>query len=200
MAGMRMGEGWKSRAARSCALVGALAALYVIPACTAKPPADLKSLAAGDMKSLSVEAQPAPAPQIPFADASGKSHTLADYKGRVVVLNLWATWCGPCVAEMPTLAKLQSAEAGKAVAILPVSVDREEDKANAEDFIAKRAPLGFYTEPTYALARAFTPAVEGLPTTVLIDPAGRVRARLSGGADWSGPDARKVIDALAAGA
>jgi thiol-disulfide isomerase/thioredoxin len=116
----------------------------------------------------------------------------------VVVLNLWATWCGPCVAEMPTLAKLASADAGRAVVILPVSLDQ--DRGGAIDFIAKRPPLGFYNEPSYALAYAFKPPVEDLPTTVLIDPAGRVRAELSGGADWSGAQARKVIDALAAGA
>jgi thiol-disulfide isomerase/thioredoxin len=148
------------------------------------------------MKSLVVADQPAPAPTTPFADAAGKMHTLAEFKGKVVVLNLWATWCGPCVEEMPTLAKLQTEFAGQPVVVLPVSVDRDEDRANAQDFISKRPPLPFYAEPKYALAYAFKPPVAGLPTTVLIDPAGNVRATVSGGADWSSDQARQVIQTL----
>ncbi|MFI4934910.1 MAG: TlpA family protein disulfide reductase [Caulobacterales bacterium] len=184
-------------AARSFALIGVAAALYVIPACSSKP--GLKSLASGEMKSLVVLDQPTAAPVAPFTDAAGKVHTLADFKGKVVVVNLWATWCGPCVIEMPTLAKLATAEAGKPVAVVPVSFDRVEDRQNALDFLAKRPPLSFYADPTYTLARTFQPAVENFPTTLLIDPSGRVRATLAGGADWSSPQALKVIDALAAG-
>jgi len=179
------------------ALAGAAAALYVIPGCSSNP-ADLKSLAQGQMKSLTVEAAPAPAPSAPFTDAAGKTHTLAEFKGKVVVLNLWATWCAPCVEEMPTLAKLETATQGQPVVILPVSVDSADDVANAQAFIAKRPPLPFYSDPKYGLAFAFKPPAEGLPTTVLIDAAGNVRARVSGGADWSGPDAQKVIAALEA--
>src|ERR1700679_2390450 len=118
-----------------CAGAGLAAALYVIPGCSSKPAGDLKSLAQGEMKSLTVDAQPLPAPDTPFVDAAGKTHTLAEFKGKAVVLNLWATWCGPCVQEMPTLAKLAQATAGQPVVILPVSLDREVDRANAEDFI-----------------------------------------------------------------
>ena len=185
-----------SLAARGLALAGVAAALYVIPACSSKP-GDLKALARGDMKELVVEANPAPPPDTPFTDAAGKTHTLAEFKGKTVVLNLWATYCAPCVEEMPTLAKLQAEVQGQPVAVVPVSLDREADRANAEAFIAKRPPLAFYNEPKYALAFAFNPPVADLPTTVLIDPSGRVRARVRGGADWSGADARKVIEALA---
>lgn len=188
--------GRKRLAGRVLALLGAAAALYGMVGCVAKPSGDLKSLAVGDMKALKPEDAPAPAPDTPFADAAGKTHTLAEFKGKAVVLNLWATWCGPCVTEMPTLAKLQTEVAGEPVAILPVSLDRDEDLANAKAFIAKRPPLAFYSEPKYALAFAFKPPVGGLPTTLLIDAKGVVRARLSGGADWSGSDARKVIEAL----
>jgi thiol-disulfide isomerase/thioredoxin len=193
---VRMGKGWLSG---SFALIGVAAALYVIPGCTAKPGAKLQALASGEMKALAVDATPAIEPSTQFTDAAGKTHTLAEFKGKVVVVNLWATWCGPCVAEMPTLAKLSAASVGKPIAVVPISLDRTEDRANAIDFIAKRPPLAFYSEPTYALPFAFKPPVDGLPTTLLIDPKGFVRARLSGGADWAGADARKVIDALASG-
>jgi thiol-disulfide isomerase/thioredoxin len=148
------------------------------------------------MKDLVVADRPTPAPGTPFTDAAGRTHTLAEFRGKAVIVNLWATWCGPCVAEMPTLARLAAASAGRQVAVVPISLDRDEDRANAQAFIAKRPPLPFYAEPKYALAFAFTPPAQGLPTTVLIDAGGNVRGRVSGGADWSGPDARKVVEAL----
>ncbi len=177
---------------------GLAAALYVIPGCSSNPgaPTDLKSLATGEMKSLTVDAQPSPAPTTPFVDAAGKTHTLAEFKGKAVVVNLWATWCAPCVQEMPTLAKLADATKGEAVAIVPISLDREDDRANAASFIAKRPPLPFYNDAKFALAYALQPPAQGLPTTFLIDPSGLVRARVAGGADWSGPDARRVVEAL----
>ena len=182
---------------KGCAWLGAAAALYGIAGCGSNPgaPADLKSLAKGDMAKLTIEAKPYPAPTASFTDAAGKPHTLAEFKGKVVVLNAWATWCAPCVQEMPTLAKLQTQDAGQVV-VVPISVDNKDDIANAEAFIAKRPPLPFYSDPNYAVAYGLTPPADGLPTTVLIDPAGNVRARLSGGADWSGPDAAAVIQAL----
>jgi thiol-disulfide isomerase/thioredoxin len=150
------------------------------------------------MKDLVVESAPEPAPDAAFTDAAGKSHTLADFKGKAVVVNLWATWCAPCVEEMPTLAKLAKQTAGQPLVIVPISVDRPDDRANAETFLAKRPPLPFYSDPSYGLPAAFRPPVAGLPTTILIDRSGIVRARLSGGADWSGGDARRVIEALEA--
>ena len=183
-------------AGRLAIMAGAAAALYVIPACSSKPSGDLKSLAHGEMKSLVVEAHPAPAPQVAFTDAAGKSHTLAEFKGRAVVLNLWGTFCAPCVAEMPTLARLKTQTAGQPVAILPISVDAQDDRANAEAFIAKRPPLPFYSDPNYGLAYAVAPPVAGLPTTLLIDRNGVIRARVAGGADWSGRDALRVVEAL----
>jgi|SRR5215469_372331 len=185
------------RVERLAVALGAAAALYVIPACSSKPGADLKSLAAGDMKNLVVEAKPEPAPNAAFTDAAGKSHTLAEFKGRAVVLNLWGTFCAPCVAEMPTLAALKTETVGQPLVVLPVSVDTEDDRANAEAFIAKRPPLPFFSDPQYGLAYGVKPPVAGLPTTLLIDRNGLVRARLAGAANWSGPDARRVVEALA---
>jgi thiol-disulfide isomerase/thioredoxin len=177
-------------------MAGLAAALYVIPGCTAKPSGDLKSLAQGQMKSLVVDATPYSAPSTPFTDAAGKPHTLAEFKGKAVIVNLWATWCAPCVQEMPTLATLSQQTAGQPIAIVPISLDDADNRANAQTFIAKRPPLPFYNEPKFALPFALNPPAQGLPTTVLIDAAGNVRGRVNGGADWSGPDARKVVEAL----
>ena len=173
------------------------AALYGIGGCSSNPGAagDLKSLASGQMKSLTVDPPSLP-PATPFVDAAGKTHTLAEFKGKALVVNLWATWCAPCVEEMPTLAKLADETHGQNVVVLPISLDRADDRANAQAFIAKRPPLPFYNEPTFALAYALQPSAQGLPTTYLIDASGKVRAHVAGGADWSGPDALRVVEAL----
>jgi hypothetical protein len=82
---------------------------------------------------------------------------------------------------------------------VPISLDNADDVANAEGFIAKRPPLPFYSDTKYALPFAFKPAVASLPTTLLIDAAGNVRGRVAAGADWSGPDAARVVAALERG-
>ena len=79
------------------------------------------------------------------------------------------------------------------------SVGKAGDETAGHSFIAQNPPLAFYTEPTYALAYAFRPPVDEMPTTLIYDKAGIERARLSGGADWSGPDAKAVIETLMAG-
>jgi thiol-disulfide isomerase/thioredoxin len=180
------------------ALIGAAAVLYVIAAAIIKPAegvVDLKSLAHGEMAKLEVGGKGRPAPDTPVLDAAGRTVSLADLKAPVVVVNLWATWCAPCVKEMPTLAALQAAYPGR-VRVVPVSMDRLGDREKARAFIAEHAPLPFYQDPKYALAFALDPPAEGFPTTVIYDGAGRERARLAGGADWNGPDARAVVEAL----
>ena len=185
------------RPARVLALAGLAALLYGLAACS-NTPGDLKSLAKGGMAKLEVTAKPEAAPDIPFKDAAGGSHILGEFKGKVVIVNLWANWCAPCKEEIPSLARLQTAYAGKDVAVVAISVGKGEDETAGAAFLARNPPLKFYTEPTYALTAAFRPAVDGMPTTILYDRKGVERARLAGGADWSGPDAHAVIDSLLA--
>jgi thiol-disulfide isomerase/thioredoxin len=176
---------------------GAAALLYGIGACS-NPPGKLADLATGHMAKLTVTASPKPAPATVFTDLAGRPHTLADFKGKVTVLNVWAKWCAPCVMEIPSLARLQQAYAGKPVAVVPVDLDKGEDIVPAKAFIARNAPLAYYSEPTYALPYALQPSVTDMPTTIIYDKKGVERARLAGGADWSSPEARAVIDALLA--
>jgi hypothetical protein len=84
------------------------------------------------------------------------------------------------------------------VAVVPISVGKGDDESAGHRFIDRNPPLTFYTEPTYKLAFDFKPVVEGMPTTLIYDRHGVERARLVGGADWSGRDARAVIDSLLA--
>ncbi len=186
------------RSARGVLVSAALSAvLYALAGCS-NPPGDLKPLAKGEMSKLEISAAPAPAPTTVFHDATGGVHTLADFKGQVAIVNVWANWCAPCKQEIPSLARLQTAYAGRPVTVVPISVGKAEDETAGRAFIARNPPLTFYTEPTYALTFAFKPVVDGMPTTILYDRAGVERARLIGGADWSSPEARAVVDSLLA--
>ena len=99
----------------------------------------------------------------------------ADFKGKVVVMNLWATWCAPCKLEMPTLATLAQTHAGQPVAIVAVSIDKPEALEQAKAFIAQQAPLKFYNDPEAKLPWALTPAANGMPTTVILGKDGLER-------------------------
>jgi thiol-disulfide isomerase/thioredoxin len=185
-------------ARRLVAAAAGTALLYALAGCS-NPPGDLKSLAQGPMAKLVVSDKAPPAPDTVFRDAAGKPHTLADFKGRVAVVNLWANWCAPCKEEIPSLARLQAAYAGKPLVVVPISVGKGEDETAGHAFIDRNPPLPFYTEPTYALAYAFKPPVDGMPTTILYDAKGVERARLAGGADWSSSQAHAVMDLLLSG-
>ncbi len=182
------------------AIVGVAAVLYVIGAASIKPKdrASLADLRRGALVKLEAPKTPLPAPTTPFKDAAGKDVTLADFKGEVVVLNLWATWCAPCVTEMPTLAKLQAVYATQPVRVVALSVDREGDADLAASFIARHGPLKLYRDPSYKVPFSMQPRAQGFPTTVVYDRKGMERARLSGDADWSSPEARELVERLLA--
>lgn len=193
----------KDRGKRLASLAGsgafALAAvLYVMVSGCSKSGTDLKSLATGPMAKLVTPAEPAAAPDIPFTGPDGQPVKLADLKGQVVVLNFWATWCGPCKEEMPSLAKLAKDYTGRGVKVVAISVDRLQDGAAAREFLKSHGALQFYNDPEYRVVFGLKPRPDGIPTTVIYDKAGREQARLSGGADWSTDQAKKVIDAVLA--
>jgi thiol-disulfide isomerase/thioredoxin len=179
--------------------IGLAVVLYVIAELLIKSGGapDLKSLARGDMKNLTVTVAGAAPPSMSILGPDGQPTDLTRLKAPVVVVNLWATWCAPCVTEMPTLAKLQAAYPGR-ILVVPVSMDTAKDREKARAFIAQYPPLPFYQDPKAAMVFTITPPAEGLPTTILYGRNGREQARVSGGADWSGADAHAVIEALLA--
>ncbi|MBO9708464.1 MAG: TlpA family protein disulfide reductase [Caulobacter sp.] len=181
-------------------VVGVVAVLYVIAQASFKPAgaADLKEFKKASLEKLEVPPQPRGQPATMFTDGAGKSLTLADFKGQVVVMNLWATWCAPCKKEMPTLAKLQARYATQPVKVLPISVDRDSDLNLVQAAMAANPPLQVYRDPGYKLSFELDPRAQGYPTTVIYDKQGRERARLSGDADWSSPEAHGLIEALLA--
>lgn len=179
------------------ALVGVAAVVYIIGSASTKPAPPAPSAAATSTtfaSKLTTPAQPTPSPDYTFYDASGKAMKLADLKGKVVVMNIWATWCGPCVTEMPTLAKLQAAYAGKPVEVVTISIDSESSAAKARLFIAQHDPLKFYHDREMKLPFKLSPPAPGAPTTVIYGKDGMEVARVAGEADWSGPEARALVD------
>ncbi len=133
---------------------------------------------------LAAETKAPAVPKTAFLDASGGKHSIGDFKGKYVLVNLWATWCAPCVSELPSLVKLQAAVPGLKVLAVDVGHDKT-DKAAAFLKDHKADALGTYVDTELALLHAF--GAYGLPTTVLIDPNGKEVAKAQGPAEWNAP-------------
>lgn len=156
----------------------------------------LARLAVGAMAKLEVAEEPQPAPDFGFLGPRGEAVTLAEFRGSVAVVNLWAMWCAPCREEMPTLAVLANRLRGRPAQVVTVNVDHDEARLpEARAFLAANAPLPFYRDPRFQLPFEL-PGKGAMPQTVLIDAEGRVRAWLTGGADWGGAEALAVVEAL----
>ncbi len=148
-------------------------------------------------EGLSPVSPPQDLPDGVFVAQDGSSHRLSEFKGRGMVVNMWATWCAPCVAEMPSLEVLAKALAPHDIAVLPLSSDRGgADVVSAWYKAHGISGLPVLLDPKGAMARAFN--TNGIPTTVIINAAGRVVARLEGAADWGAPEAEILIRKLTA--
>jgi thiol-disulfide isomerase/thioredoxin len=155
-------------------------------------------LAHGEIAGLQMAAEGLKLPNMTFADASGAQKSLADWKGRTVLLNLWATWCVPCRKEMPALSALQQKLGSDKFEVVAINIDtRDPDKPKAWLKDVGVDGLAYYADPS---ARVFQDLkvigkALGMPTTLLIDPSGCEIATLSGPAEWASDDAVKLVSA-----
>lgn len=135
---------------------------------------------------------PTPVPATAFTDPDGGAHSLADYKGKVVLLNFWATWCAPCREEMPSLDRLQAEMGDDDFQVVAIAAGHNPPPA-VKKFLTEEniRNLPVRLDPRQALAREM--GVMGMPVTILIDRDGNEIARLIGGADWSSDAARTVV-------
>ena len=195
--------------------VGLLAAIAVVGAvyglhgfarnpedAACRPAADLAHrlapLARGELAALVVADPPRRLPPLGFRDATGKPKTLADWQGRTVLLNLWATWCVPCRKEMPALDALQRELGGPRFEVVAVNIDtRDPEKPKAWLAETGIKDLAYYADPTAnvfqelkLIGKAF-----GMPTTLLVDPSGCEVASLAGPAEWASGDALALVHA-----
>jgi thiol-disulfide isomerase/thioredoxin len=174
---------------RFCALL----LLLLLAACREQPAAapDANAAAPAPAGEADRSRRGTPAPATQFEDPDGELATLADFRGKPLLLNLWATWCAPCVAEMPTLDRLAFRE-GDRLQVLTVSEDLD-GREKVEAFLAERRfrELDSWLDPKMELMAAL--GVSTLPTTILFDGEGREVWRVTGGEDWTGEEARALL-------
>lgn len=145
---------------------------------------------AGEMRDFDLFDRQAPALRAERPD--GADVTLASYDGQVVLVNFWATWCAPCVAEMPSLDRLQAELGDEGLRVMPISIDRGGLTEVAPFYRQARLDnLGIYLDPLGASPRGFD--ARGVPTTVLIDRDGRWVGTYAGAAEWDSPEAIALI-------
>ena len=158
--------------------------------------------ARGEVAAVSVATSPLKIPDLTFEDAAGKKLSLASFRGRTVLLNLWATWCVPCRREMPTLDALEGQLGSPRFQVVAVNIDtRDPDKPKKflQQIGVKK--LTYYADPSAkafqdlkAIGRAF-----GMPTTLLVDPHGCEIGSIAGPAEWASKDAVKLLEAALGG-
>ncbi len=156
-------------------------------------------LARGEVAAVNLDKSPLKLPDLTFQDDSGQKHALDQWHGRTVLLNLWATWCVPCRKEMPALDSLEQRLGGSDFQVVAVNIDtRNLDKPKAFLKEVGVQSLTYYADPN---AKVFQDLKEigrafGMPTTVLVDPAGCEIGSIAGPAEWASDDAIKLIKAV----
>ena len=147
-------------------------------------------------QKLNVFDEPRPFPDLAFKTAFDKDIMLDDVKGEWIVLNFWATWCPPCLVEMPSLQKLQDSMGNLGIKVVAVSLDRNMDGKRLRDFMAKHqfGPIAAYYGDYPSISRQVQ--IRGLPTTYILAPNGQAVASYEGDADWSGEEAKAFIASL----
>lgn len=159
----------------------------------------LAPLARGEVAAFTVADVPRSLPNLEFLGAEGQPLTLADFRGRVVLLNLWATWCVPCRKEMPALDELEAKLGGQSFSVVAVNLDTG-DRAKPRKFLDEIGVkhLAYYEDPStnvFQELKRYGRSIIGLPTSVLIDGNGCELGVLPGPAEWASEDALALVRA-----
>jgi thiol-disulfide isomerase/thioredoxin len=161
----------------------------------------IEPLARGEVAAVSPATKPLVIPNLTFLDQEGRSHRLSDWRGRTVLLNLWATWCIPCRREMPALDALEQKLGGPKFEVVALNIDtRNPDKPKSWLKSVGVSRLQYYADPS---AKVFQDLkvigrAAGLPTSILIDPAGCEIGYIAGPAEWASEDALRLVNAALA--
>jgi thiol-disulfide isomerase/thioredoxin len=158
-------------------------------------------LARGEVAGVVVAERPLRLPDLTMRDAAGQERRLSEWRGRTVLLNLWATWCVPCRKEMPALDALEAKLGGPAFQVVAINIDtRDLDKPKNWLKDAGIDRLTYYADPSAKVFQELKVVgrATGMPTTLLVDPAGCEIATLAGPAEWASDDAVKLVTAALA--
>ncbi len=180
----------RARARLSAAAL--LIAVYAIAGLAGNVAAAADAGAPAGLQNFVTKTVPAPLPEVQFQDAAGQFHNLAEYKGKIVLVNFWATWCAPCREEMPSLDRLQAALGGPDFTVVIISLDRG-GYAKAAAFLNEIGVknLTSFVDPGIKAARKL--GALGLPVTLLLNRKGDEIGRLTGPAEWDQAEARTLI-------
>lgn len=163
--------------------------------------ARIAGLAHGEVAAFAPAQTPFHVPALAFRDANGGDRTLADWRGRTVLVNLWATWCIPCRREMPALDALQAELGGPKFEVVAVNIDtRDPHKPLAFLKQVGVTHLAYYSDPSAQVFETLRAAGKafGMPTTLLVDPSGCEIGTMAGPADWASDDGVKLVRAIIA--
>jgi thiol-disulfide isomerase/thioredoxin len=201
---------WAAAACCAVAVIAVLAGVYGIgrlrsnPAAAACAPAvetasRIAPLARGEVAALAVAHQPFLVPDLTFKGGDGREHALNDWRGRTVLLNLWATWCVPCRKEMPALDALQADLGGAKFDVVAVNIDTR-DPQKPLSFLKDVGVthLAYYSDQSAKVFQDLKAAGKafGMPTTLLVDPSGCEIGEMAGPAEWASADGLKLVSAI----
>lgn len=164
----------------------------------AKTAARMAPLVKGEVAAVEIRKRPQAAPELSFTGPDGQPMTLAAFKGKTLLVNLWATWCAPCLKEMPSLDALQREMGGPDFAVVAINIDtRNLEKPKTWLADNKVTTLPYYADPQAGVFQALRAAhkVEGMPVSLIVDKSGCELGIIQGPADWASADSKALMAA-----